>query len=92
MSDFQGKIIKEYEKKGYLVLNVIRLSDNGYPDLIVLKNGVAEFIECKEKNDTLKALQKFRIDQLIKQGFNAKCLQDEKGIIYPHSPTNLPKG
>jgi Holliday junction resolvase len=81
-SKYQSKIIREYTKKGYKVLNVIRLSENGYPDLIALKNGKAIFIECKEGNDTLKPLQKIRIDELKKLGFEAFCTQEGKGVIY----------
>lgn len=83
MSNFQTKIIKEYESKGYIVLNIIKLSDAGFPDLICLKDGKAIFIECKEENDTLKELQKFRIDQLISQSFEAFCIKKNKGIIHP---------
>jgi hypothetical protein len=81
-SKFQSKIIKEYKDKGYLVLNLIRLSESGYPDLQCLKDGKATFIEVKEVNDTLKPLQKYRIDELRKQGFEAFCIQENKGIIY----------
>jgi hypothetical protein len=84
MSKFQSKIIKEYEDKGYLVLKTIRLNVNGYPDLLCLKsNEPTIFIEVKEAKDTLKPLQKLRIDELNKLGFNAFCLQDGKGIVYP---------
>lgn len=82
-SKFQSKIIKEYKAKGYLVLNVIKLSENGYPDLLCIKDGHSLWIECKESNDTLKPLQKYRIDELNKAGCKAFCLQDGKGIIYP---------
>ena len=83
MSKFQTKTIKELESMGFLVLNVIRLSQNGYPDLMAMKNGKTIWVECKEKSDSLNPLQKFRIDELIKQGIEAKCLQDGKGQIYP---------
>ena len=84
MSKFQSKIIKEYEDKGYLVLKTIRLNVNGYPDLLCLKsNEPTIFIEVKEKKDDLKPLQGLRIDELNQKGFNAFCLQDGKGIIYP---------
>ena len=83
MSNFQTKIIKEYEANGYYVINLIKTNKNGIPDLLAIKDGQIEFIECKEKNDSLKTLQKFRIDQLNKLNINAKCLQDEKGVIYP---------
>lgn len=79
--NYQAKVINRYKEDGYLVLNVIKLSDNGYPDLIALKDGKAIFIECKTGNDTLKPLQKFRIDELKKQGFEAYCLKDDK-VIY----------
>lgn len=71
------------EQKGYKVLSVIKLSQNGYPDLLCMKDGRSVWIECKEKNDTLKPLQKYRIDELIKNGFEAYCTQATKGQIYP---------
>ena len=79
---FQSRVKKEYEAQGYTVLNIIRLGDNGYPDLLCLKNGIAKFIECKEEKDTLKPLQKVRIKQLRDNGFEAFCLQDKKGKIF----------
>ena len=82
-SKFQSKIKKKYESDGWIVINTIKLSVSGYPDLFCFKNGVALFVECKEGGDTLKPLQKFRIDELIKQGFEAICLHDTKGKIYP---------
>lgn len=82
-SKFQSSVIREYRKKGYKVLNVIRLSESGYPDLLCMKEGEVDlWIECKESNDTLKPLQKYRIDELRSLGKNAFCLQDKKGIIY----------
>ena len=54
------------------------------PDLLAMKsNEPTIFIEVKEKKDDLKPLQGLRIDELNKLGFNAFCLQDGKGIIYP---------
>ena len=83
-SKYQTEIIKEMERKGYNVLKIIRINKTGFPDLLCLKkNEVDIWIECKEKNDTLKELQKFRIDELIKLGKKAYCTQNTKGIIYP---------
>lgn len=81
-SIYQKQVIKEMEAKGYTVLKIIRLSASGYPDLLCLKNGESTWIECKEANDTLKPLQKKRIDELISEGFTAYCLQNGK-CIYP---------
>lgn len=83
MSKFQTKTIKEYEKKGYYVINLVKTNKNGITDLQCIKDGQSIFIECKEIYDTLKPLQKFRIDELNKIGCIAFCLQDGKGIIYP---------
>ncbi len=82
-SNFQSKLISQYKKEGWMVIKTIRLSEGGYPDLFCFRAGVAMFVEVKEAKDTLKPLQKLRIDQLIAQGFEAKCLQDGKGQIYP---------
>lgn len=80
---YQQKIIKEYESKGFLVIKTIRLNKSGFPDLICLKDGKTVWIEIKEPTDTLKPLQKKRIDELIKIGFEAYCLKKNKGKIYP---------
>ena len=82
-SVFQNKVIAEYESKGYTVINVIKFSENGWPDLQCLKKGEPDtWIECKEGKDTLKPLQKYRIRQLRKLGKIAFCLHDTKGKIY----------
>lgn len=79
---YQQTIIKEWERKGYTVLKNIRLNKSGYPDLQCLKDGATVWIEVKEEKDTLKELQKLRIDQLRQNGFKAFCTQKNKGIIY----------
>jgi Holliday junction resolvase len=70
-SKHQTKVIKEMEAKGYFVINLIRTSKNGIPDLLCLKDGEAIFIECKENTDTLKPLQEYRLKQLNDLGFKA---------------------
>lgn len=83
-SKFQNKIKKEYQKKGYTVTK-FGAAQAGYPDLLCTKeNEIDIYIECKEKNDTLKPLQMVRIDQLNAKGKIAFCIQDTKGIIYPN--------
>jgi len=80
---YQTKVKDKLKKEGWTVLKTIKLSDSGYPDLFCFRNGVTMFVEVKEGKDTLKPLQKLRIDQLIKEGFTAYCTHDTKGIIYP---------
>jgi len=82
----QTKIIKALESKGFLVLKTIRLNKAGYPDVFAfgLHNDV--FIEVKEGRDTLKPLQRKRIDELNKLGKIAFCYHTDK-IIYPDNIT-----
>ena len=79
---YQSKLINKKEAEGYLVIKTIRLNKSGYPDLILLKDGITTFIEVKEGNDFLSPLQKFRIDELRSKGFDAYCLHETKGKIY----------
>jgi len=79
---FQKQLIKNYEAEGYTVLKIIRLNKSGFPDLMLLKDGVVKWVESKEANDTLKPLQKKRIDELRELGFEAFCLHKEKGVLY----------
>jgi Holliday junction resolvase len=77
-SKHQTRVIKQMESEGWFVINLIRTSKNGIPDLLCLKDGKAVFIECKEKTDTLKPLQEFRIKQLIEMGFEAYISKSER--------------
>ena len=79
---YQRKLILEYEAQGYFVVSLIRLSKNGLPDLMLIKDGKVSFVECKEGNDKLSELQKYRIRQLREMGIEAKAMHKDKGIIY----------
>lgn len=73
MSKHQTKLIKQYEKEGWFVLNLIRTNKPGIPDLLCLKDGEKPlFVESKEINDTVKPLQEYRIRELIALGFDAR--------------------
>ena len=76
MSKFQTKTIKEYESKGYFVIDLIKTNKNGIADLLCLKDGEPPlFVECKEINDTVKPLQEYRQKELIKRGFKSIILK-----------------
>jgi hypothetical protein len=82
-SKFQTKIKNHFVRKGFTVLSVIKLSANGYPDLLCMKAGSPDiWIESKEENDNLKELQRLRIYELNKMGKISFCLQKGKGVIY----------
>ena len=70
-SQIQSKIIKAYEQKGWYVLKLIRTNKVGIPDLLCLKQDEKPlFIEVKNVKGVVSELQHFRIDELIKNGFN----------------------
>jgi Holliday junction resolvase len=73
----QSKLIKHWEKKGYHVLNLVRLSKGGYPDLIAIKPNEVIFIESKEVWDRLSPLQKIKIKMLKQLGFKVYVNYEE---------------
>jgi Holliday junction resolvase len=76
---FQTKIIKEYESKGWYCLKLIKTNKNGIPDLLCLKsNEKPLFIEVKALKGVVSKLQKYRIDELISYNFDAIVLKSEK--------------
>lgn len=76
-SKYQQKVIKEYERKGYYVINLIKTNKNGIGDLLCLKEGEPPlFIECKEKTDRVSPLQLYRGKEVQKYGCEFKLLQD----------------
>ncbi len=69
--DIQSSIKKKLKKQGWTVLKIIQLSDNGYPDLLCLKQGQVKWIEVKRPGEKPSELQLHRINQLKKEGFDA---------------------
>jgi Holliday junction resolvase len=67
----QKKLIDQLEKEGFYVLKLIKTNKNGIADLLALKPNEVRFIEVKGKKTVVSELQKFRLRELIKLGFNA---------------------
>lgn len=65
----QTKLIKLWQSKGYFVINLVKVTPSGLPDLIAIKPDKVVFIESKEKWDKLSPLQKVKIKMLKKLGF-----------------------
>ena len=42
---FQESVIKKYKLLGYKVVKVMKLSENGFPDLLCMKDGKCTWIE-----------------------------------------------
>lgn len=77
-SSYQKTLIKQFESEGYLVLKLIQVQKAGYPDLLLLKpNGEIRFVEVKAKRGRLSKIQRYRIDELKKQGFRVEVAKSE---------------
>ena len=65
---YQSKIIKEYESKGWYVLKLIKTNKNGIPDIIAIPpNSNVIFSEVKTPKGRLSKLQEFRLKELEKE-------------------------
>ena len=77
MSKQQTKLIKHWRSLGYFVINLVKITPSGLPDLIALKPNEVIFIESKEKWDKLSPLQIAKIEILKKLKFKVYVNQDE---------------
>lgn len=75
-SDIQARIIKRFRKEGYIVVKVGLCNMPGFPDLMLLKDGVASFIEVKQPGYRPRPLQEYRINELRKAGFEVRVLTE----------------
>ena len=66
---YQSKVIKALEAKGYYVLRLVSTNKNGIPDLVALKKGEIWFIEVKGTNGKISKLQYFREKEIKKHNF-----------------------
>lgn len=57
-SKIQARIIKRLEAQGYYVVKLILTNKNGIPDLLVLKDGKAFFVEVKRPGEKPRPLHK----------------------------------
>lgn len=75
-SAIQSKIIDRYARDGWMCVRLIQTNCNGIPDLLLLRDGVARFIEVKRKGCKPRPLQDYRIKQLKALGFDVDVFTD----------------
>lgn len=75
-SKIQRKIIERYEAEGYLVVKINLCNKPGFPDLMMLKDGKAIFVEVKQPGKKPRPLQEYRLEELRKAGFTAIVLTE----------------
>jgi hypothetical protein len=68
-SKIQTSCINYAKKNGWYCCKTIKVSVSGFPDLIMLKNGVCVFVEFKSANGIQSELQKYQQKILENQGF-----------------------
>ncbi len=75
-SQIQKRIIDRYKKQGYIVVKLSLTNLNGFPDLMLLKNGKATFVEVKRPGQKPRPLQEYRLQELRDAGFDALVLTE----------------
>ena len=86
-SKYQRKIIKDFESRGYYVLNLIKTNKSGIPDLLALKKGEEPtFIEVKGRKGVvskqMKELEdKQAIEWLILIGLFKATIEQKSMLI-----------
>jgi len=73
----QAKRIKQLEAEGYFVIKLISTNKNGIPDLLALKVGSILFSEIKTSIGVLSELQKYRLKELKKYGFETEVYRGD---------------
>jgi len=71
-SKIQTKIILQLTKEGWYCVKLTKTNKNGIPDLMCLRKGVTMFIEVKQVGGKLSEIQKYRHEEIRKQGFKVK--------------------
>lgn len=75
-SDIQARIIARLKAEGWLCVKLVSTNLPGIPDLLMLKDGKARFIEVKRPGNKPEPLQAYRIAQLRKAGFEVEVLTE----------------
>lgn len=73
-SEIQRRIIQRYESAGWLVVKIGLCNKNGFPDLMMLKDGKAMFVEVKRPGERPRPLQIYRQEELKAKGFEVLTL------------------
>lgn len=75
-SRIQSRIIERYQQQGWICVRLIQTNLNGIPDLLLLREGKARFIEVKRPGNKPEPLQAFRIEQLRRAGFEVEVMNE----------------
>lgn len=79
-SELKCKGTKLLESWGWMVVHLIQTNCNGICDTLILRAGVAIFIEWKQPGKKPAELQLYRIRKLQEQGFKTFVVTSLKDI------------
>ena len=74
----QERIIRKAEADGWMVIKIIRANVSGLPDLLLLRDGEARFVEVKRPGKKPTALQSARHALLRRIGFSVEVMDTIK--------------
>ena len=72
-----NRIKSKLEKQGFLVIKVSTPFLRGFPDLIVIKNGITSFLEVKQNRKKLTKMQNYFLKTLRGYKVYAECIDIE---------------
>jgi len=67
----QREIIAYLESCGWYVVKLIQTNKNGICDLLIVREGKCIFVEVKRPGARARALQEYRMNELIQHGATA---------------------
>lgn len=79
-SELKRRGTKLLESWGWMVIHLIQTNCNGICDTLILRAGVAVFIEWKQPGKKPEELQCYRIRKLQEQGFKTFVVTDLKQL------------
>lgn len=83
-SEIQRRLVKQFEGQGWLVVKLVLTSKPGMPDLLLLRDGVARFVEVKRNGVKPRPLQNYRIAELNRLGFDVDVIDDKTVTSHKH--------
>ena len=70
--------LTQMEKEGWMVIKIIRANMAGLPDLLLLRDGVARWVEVKQPGKKPTVLQSARHALLRRMGFSVEVMDGTK--------------
>lgn len=87
-SQIQSKILQYLKQEGYFCFKTVATNKRGIPDIFVLVDGVAIFLEVKTQTGRVSALQDYQMTQIRAAGgyvYVVRNLDDARKALANHT-------